>query len=187
MRVVHEIVDAQILHLSVHERRERIVAHLRGRNVAFKDVAAFLEREAIREGYADSPSGIVRARENNYSWVVYMDRYIAWINKTYKPGWIKKEPLKKVQKVPAGTSGQVVAIPQALSEKRAKKLLENPENKKIIENKLIEDGVIVIDNSKISKSLVERLLEDSDNERILIETLNQLGYKVRRPKTANGN
>lgn len=178
MRVVHEIVDAQILHLSVHERRERIVAHLRGRNVAFKDVAAFLEKEAIREGYANSPSDIVRAREKNLAWVVYMDRYIMWINKTYKPGWIKKEPLTK------NPSAPVVAIPAALSEKRAEKLLENPENKKIIENKLIEEGVIVIDNSKISKSLVERLLEDPENERTLIEALNQLGYKVRKPKVS---
>lgn len=184
MRVVHEIVDAQILHLSVHERRERIVAHLRGRNVAFKDVAAFLEKEAIREGYANSPSDIVRAREKNLAWVVYMDRYIMWINKTYKPGWIKKEPLKKVTKNPSAPAGQVVAIPAALSEKRAEKLLENPENKKIIENKLIEEGVIVIDNSKISKSLVERLLEDPENERTLIEALNQLGYKVRKPKVS---
>ena len=80
------------------------------------------------------------------------------------------------------TPNGVVAIPKALTKKRAEKLVENPETRKSIEEALIESGSIVVDNEVISERLVERLLEKEENERTIIKALNALGYKVTRPK-----
>ena len=76
----------------------------------------------------------------------------------------------------------MVAIPKALTKKRAEKMVENPETRKSIEEALIESGSIVVDNELISERLVERLLEKEENERTIIKALNSLGYKVTRPK-----
>lgn len=177
MRVVKEIIDSEIQYLTVHEKRERILAYIRGKGVAHKDAGQFLSNEAIREGYASSLADIEDARKERKAWIIYMDRYIKWINNAYKAGWVKKSPPAKVKKSEAGS----VAIPKVLSEKRAEKLIDNPENRKIIEEKLIEEGCIVINNETISERLVERLLEKEENERTIIKALHSLGYKVTKP------
>ena len=181
MRVINEIINCEIGYLTVHERRERILAHVRGKGVAFKDVRAFLEKEAIQEGYAQSQNAIEVARSNKVTWIIYMDRFIEWVNSSFKAGWIeKKKPEKKSTK--KDTPNGVVAIPKALTKKRAEKMVENPETRKSIEEALIESGSIVVDNEIISERLVERLLEKEENERTIIKALNALGYKVTRPK-----
>lgn len=181
MRVINEIINCEIGYLTVHERRARILAHVRGKGVAFKDVRAFLEKEAIREGYASSPAEIEIARTNKLTWVIYLDRFIEWVNSSFKAGWIEKaKSVKKSTK--KDTPNGVVAIPKALSKKRAEKMVENPETRKSIEEALIESGSIVVDNELISERLVERLLEKEENERTIIKALNALGYKVTRPK-----
>ena len=181
MRIINEIIEAEIGYLTVHERRARILAHVRGKGVAFKDVRAFLEKEAIREGYAQSQNAIEVARSNKVTWIVYMDRFVEWVNSSFKAGWIeKKKPEKKATK--KETPNGVVAIPKSLSKKRAEKMVENPETRKSIEEALIESGSIVVDNEVISERLVERLLEKEENEKTLIKVLNSLGYKVTRPK-----
>ena len=181
MRIIHEIVECEIGYLTVHERRARILAHVRGKGVAFKDVRAFLEKEAIQEGYAQSQNAIEVARSNKVTWIIYMDRFVEWVNSSFKAGWIeKKKPEKKSTK--KETPNGVVAIPKALTKKRAEKLVENPETRKSLEEALIESGSIVVDNELISERLVERLLEKEENERTIIKALNALGYKVTRPK-----
>ena len=181
MRVINEIINCEIGYLTVHERRERILAHVRGKGVAFKDVRAFLEKEAIQEGYAQSQNAIEVARSNKVTWIIYMDRFIEWVNSSFKAGWIeKKKPEKKSTK--KETPNGVVAIPKTLSKKRAEKLIENPETRKSLEEALIESGSIVVDNELISERLVERLLEKEENEKTIIKALNALGYKVTRPK-----
>ena len=133
------------------------------------------------EGKASSPAEIETARINKLAWVVYLDRYVKWIEDTYKAGWIEKaKPEKKSTK--KETPNGVVAIPKSLSKKRAEKLVENPETRKSLEEALIESGSIVVDNELISERLVERLLEKEENERTIIKALNSLGYKVTRPK-----
>lgn len=181
MRVINEIINCEIGYITVHERRARILAHVRGKGVAFKDVRAFLEKEAIQEGYAQSQNAIEVARSNRVTWIIYMDRFIEWVNSSFKAGWIeKKKPEKKSTK--KDTPNGVVAIPKALTKKRAEKMVENPETRKSIEEALIESGSIVVDNEIISERLVERLLEKEENEKTLIKVLNSLGYKVTRPK-----
>ena len=181
MRIIHEIVECEIGYLTVHEKRARILAHIRGKGVAFKDVKSFLEKEAIKEGKASSPAEIETARVNKLTWVIYLDRYVKWIGDTYKAGWIEKaKPVKKSTK--KDTPNGVVAIPKVLSKKRAEKMIENPDTRKSIEEALIESGSIVVDNEIISERLVERLLEKEENEKTLIKVLNSLGYKVTKPK-----
>ena len=181
MRVINEIIEAEVGYLTVHERRARILAHVRGKGVAFKDVRAFLEKEAIREGYAQSQNAIEVARSNKVTWIVYMDRFIEWVNSSFKAGWIeKKKPTSRNEK--KKTENGVVVIPKSLSKKRAEKIIESPESKKAIEEALIESGSIVVDNEIISERLVERLLEKEENEKTIINAMRALGYKVTRPK-----
>ena len=181
MRIIHEIVECEIGYMTIHEKRARILAYIRGRGVAFKDVKSFLEKEAIKEGKASSPAEIETARSNKLTWVIYLDRYVKWIEDTYKAGWIEKaKPVKKSTK--KETPNGVVAIPKVLSKKRAEKMIENPDTRKSIEEALIESGSIVVDNELISERLVERLLEKEENERTIIKALNALGYKVTKPK-----
>lgn len=181
MRVINEIINCEIGYLTVHERRERILAHVRGKGVAFKDVRAFLEKEAIQEGYAQSQNAIEVARSNKVTWIIYMDRFVEWVNSSFKAGWIeKKKPTSRNEK--KKTENGVVVIPKSLSKKRAEKIIESPESKKAIEEALIESGSIVVDNEIISERLVERLLEKEENEKTLIKVLNSLGYKVTKPK-----
>jgi hypothetical protein len=181
MRVINEIINCEIGYMTIHEKRARILAYIRGKGVAFKDVKNFLEKEAIKEGKASSPAEIETARVNKLAWVVYLDRYIKWIQENYKAGWIEKaKPVKKATK--KETPNGVVAIPKALTKKRAEKMIENPDTRKSIEEALIESGSIVVDNEVISERLVERLLEKEENEKTLIKVLNSLGYKVTRPK-----
>ena len=116
MRVVNEIIQCEIGYLTIHEKRARILAYIRGKGVAFKDVKNFLEKEAIKEGKASSPAEIETDRVNKLAWVVYLDRYVKWIEDTYKAGWIEKaKPVKKSTK--KETPNGVVAIPKALSKK----------------------------------------------------------------------
>ena len=181
MRIINEIIECEIGYLTIHEKRARILAYIRGKGVAFKDVKSFLEKEAIKEGKASSPAEIETARVNKLTWVIYLDRYVKWIEDTYKAGWVeKKKPEKKSTK--KETPNGVVAIPKALTKKRAEKMVENPETRKSIEEALIESGSIVVDNEIISERLVERLLEKEENEKTLIKVLNSLGYKVTKPK-----
>lgn len=181
MRIIHEIVECEIGYLTIHEKRARILAYIRGKGVAFKDVKTFLEKEAIKEGKASSPDGIETARVNKMAWVVYLDRYVKWIEDTYKAGWIeKKKPTSRNEK--KKTENGVVVIPKSLSKKRAEKIIESPESKKAIEEALIESGSIVVDNEIISERLIERLLEKEENERTIVKVLNSLGYKVTKPK-----
>ena len=181
MRIIHEIVECEIGYLTIHEKRARILAYIRGRGVAFKDVKSFLEKEAVKEGKVNNPAEIETARANKLTWVIYLDRYVKWIEDTYKAGWIEKvKPVKKSTK--RETPNGVVAIPKVLSKKRAEKLVENPDTRKSIEEALIESGIIVVDNEIISERLVERLLEKEENEKTLIKVLNSLGYKVTKPK-----
>ena len=181
MRVINEIINCEIGYMTIHEKRARILAYIRGKGVAFKDVKSFLEKEAIKEGKASSPAEIETDRVNKLAWVVYLDRYVKWIEDTYKAGWVeKKKPEKKSTK--KETPNGVVAIPKALTKKRAEKMVENPETRKSIEEALIESGSIVVDNELISERLVERLLEKEENEKTIIKALNALGYKVTRPK-----
>ena len=181
MRVVNEIIQCEIGYLTIHEKRARILAYIKGKGVAFKDVKNFLEKEAVKEGKVNNLSEIETARVNKLTWVIYLDRYVKWIEDTYKAGWIEKaKPVKKSTK--KETPNGVVAIPKSLSKKRAEKLVENPETRKSLEEALIESGSIVVDNEVISERLVERLLEKEENEKTLIKVLNSLGYKVTRPK-----
>ena len=181
MRIIHEIVECEIGYLTIHEKRARILAYIRGKGVAFKDVKSFLEKEAIKEGKASSPAEIETARINKLTWVIYLDRYVSWIESTYKVGWIeKKKPEKKSTK--KETPNGVVAIPKALTKKRAEKMVENPETRKSIEEALIESGSIVVDNEIISERLIERLLEKEENEKTIINAMRALGYKITKPK-----
>ena len=181
MRIIHEIVECEIGYLTIHEKRARILAYIRGKGVAFKDVKSFLEKEAVKEGKVNNPAEVEAARVNKLTWVIYLDRYVKWIGDTYKAGWIEKaKPEKKSTK--KETPNGVVAIPKALTKKRAEKMVENPETRKSIEEALIESGSIVVDNELISERLVERLLEKEENEKTIIKALNALGYKVTRPK-----
>lgn len=181
MRIIHEIVECEIGYLTIHEKRARILAYIRGKGVAFKDVKSFLEKEAIKEGKASSPAEIETARDNKLAWVIYLDRYVKWIEDTYKAGWIeKKKPVKKSTK--KETPNGVVAIPKALTKKRAEKMVENPETRKSIEEALIESGSIVVDNEIISEHLIERLLEKEENEKTIINAMRALGYKITKPK-----
>ena len=181
MRIIHEIVECEIGYLTIHEKRARILAYIRGKGVAFKDVKSFLEKEAIKEGKASSPAEIETARINKLTWVIYLDRYVSWIESTYKAGWIeKKKPEKKSTK--KETPNGVVAIPKALTKKRAEKMVENPETRKSIEEALIESGSIVVDNEIISERLIERLLEKEENEKTIINAMRALGYKITKPK-----
>ena len=182
MTVINEIINCEIGYLTIHEKRARILAYIKGKGVAFKDVKNFLEKEAVKEGKVNNLSEIETARVNKLTWVIYLDRYVKWIEDTYKAGWIEKaKPVKKSTK--KETPNGVVAIPKSLSKKRAEKLVENPETRKSLEEALIESGSIVVDNEVISERLVERLLEKEENEKTLIKVLNSLGYKVTRPKT----
>ena len=132
MRIIHEIVECEIGYLTVHERRARILAYIRGKGVAFKDVKSFLEKEAVKEGKVNNPAEIETARANKLTWVIYLDRYVRWIEETFKAGWVeKKKPEKKSTK--KETPSGVVAIPKSLSKKRAEKLVENPDTRKSIE------------------------------------------------------
>ena len=181
MRIIHEIVECEIGYLTIHEKRARILAFIRGKGVAFKDVKSFLEKEAIKEGKASSPAEIETARVNKLTWVIYLDRYVKWIEDTYKAGWIEKaKPVKKSTK--KETPNGVVAIPKALTKKRAEKMVENPETRKSIEEALVESGSIVVDNELISERLVERLLEKEENEKTIINAMRALGYKITKPK-----
>ena len=181
MRIINEIINCEIGYMTIHEKRARILAYIRGKGVAFKDVKSFLEKEAVKEGKASSPAEIETARINKLAWVVYLDRYVKWIEDTYKAGWIeKKKPEKRSTK--KETPNGVGAIPKALTKKRAEKLVENPETRKSLEEAFIESGSIVVDNEIISERLVERLLEKEENERTIIKALNSLGYKVTKPK-----
>ena len=181
MRIINEIIECEIGYLTIHEKRARILAHIRGKGVAFKDVKSFLEKEAIKEGKASSPAEIETARVNKLTWVIYLDRYVKWIEDTYKGGWIeKKKPEKKSTK--KETPNGVVAIPKSLSKKRAEKLIESPETRKSIEEALIESGSIVVDNELISERLIERLLEKEENEKTIINAMRALGYKITKPK-----
>ena len=181
MRIINEIIECEIGYLTIHEKRARILAYIRGKGVAFKDVKSFLEKEAVKEGKVNNPAEVETARANKLTWVVYLDRYVKWIEDTSKAGWIEKaKPVKKSTK--NETPNGVVAIPKVLSKKRAEKLVENPDTRKSIEEALIESGSIVVDNELISERLVERLLEKEENERTIIKALNALGYKVTKPK-----
>ena len=64
MRIINEIIECEIGYMTVYEKRARILAHIRGKGVAFKDVKSFLEKEAIKEGKASSPAEIETARVN---------------------------------------------------------------------------------------------------------------------------
>ena len=181
MRIINEIIECEIGYMTIHEKRARILAYIRGKGVAFKDVKNFLEKEAIKEGKASSPAEIETARINKLTWVIYLDRYVKWIEDTYKAGWIeKKKPEKKSTK--KETPNGVVAIPKALTKKRAEKMVENPETRKSIEEALIESGSIVVDNEIISERLIERLLEKEENEKTIINAMRSLGYKITKPK-----
>ena len=74
MRIIHEIVECEVGYLTIHEKRARILAYIRGKGVAFKDVKSFLEKEAIQEGKASSPADVETARVNKLAWVIYLDR-----------------------------------------------------------------------------------------------------------------
>ena len=181
MRIINEIVECEIGYMTIHEKRARILAYIRGKGVAFKDVKSFLEKEAVKEGKASSPAEIETARVNKLTWVIYLDRYVKWIEDTYKAGWIPKaKPVKKSTK--KETPNGVVAIPKALTKKRAEKMVENPETRKSIEEALIESGSIVVDNELISERLIERLLEKEENEKTIISAMRALGYKITKPK-----
>ena len=47
MRIINEIIECEVGYLTIHEKRARILAYIRGKGVAFKDVKNFLEKEAI--------------------------------------------------------------------------------------------------------------------------------------------
>ena len=181
MRIINEIIECEIGYMTIHEKRARILAYIRGKGVAFKDVKSFLEKEAVKEGKVNNPAEVETARANKLTWVVYLDRYVKWIEDTYKAGWVeKKKPTSKNEK--KKTENGVVVIPKSLSKKRAEKIIESPESRKAIEEALIESGSIVVDNEIISERLIERLLEKEENEKTIINAMRALGYKITKPK-----
>ena len=64
MRIINEIINCEIGYMTIHEKRARILAYIRGKGVAFKDVKSFLEKEAVKEGKVNSPAEIETARTN---------------------------------------------------------------------------------------------------------------------------
>ena len=74
MRIINEIINCEIGYMTIHEKRARILAYIRGKGVAFKDVKSFLEKEAVKEGKVNSPAEIETARTNKLAWVIYLDR-----------------------------------------------------------------------------------------------------------------
>lgn len=183
MKIVKTIIDSEIQYLTVHEKRQAILASIRGKNVAFKDVESFLFKEARREGYYSDESHLNLAREQKLAWLIYLERFIKWVNRTYKAGWQEvKQPIKKSTK-----EKPVVTVPKALSKPRIEKLLAMPDNVKAISEELeAHHKCIVLPENKITPEQAENLLEYEDNVMALIIALEELGYQVIEPITAAG-
>ena len=173
--IIKSIIDSEIKYMTVHEQRARLVAQIRGRNVQHKDVESFLLKEARREGYYSDESHLKKAKEEKLAWYIYLSRFIIWVKKSYTKDWQERFDLdtgrNNLKK--KGDKKTVVKI----SEKRAEKLLEEPENVKALEVALINSGKRVYDKY-LTEDQVEALLEEPENLQRIIKALNDMAYTV---------
>lgn len=181
MRFVKTIVDNEVAYMSIHEKRQEVVAKLRGANVQYQDVESFLLKEARKEGYYSDPMHLVKARENKLAWIIYLDRYVLWIKNTYKAKWeLKAKEVNKKDK-PAGTK-VAPSVSKVISEERAAKLLENRENVRVLETALLNRGKKIVNTSDEyiieTAEQAEDLLEDEDSLTMIIIALEAMGYEV---------
>ena len=172
--IVKSIIDSEIKYLSVHEHRARLVAQMRGRNVQFKDVEKFLLKEARREGYYSDESHLERAKKENLAWFVYLSRFITYVKKTFNNDWSEKVNIDGKYVGKTKDKKTVTKI----SEKRAEKMLEVPDNVEALTTALINSGKMVINVTSITEGQVEALLEEERNLQVILRTLRDMGYTI---------
>jgi hypothetical protein len=175
MSIVKTIVDNEGIYSTIHEKREAIVARLRGKNVQYQDVEGYLLKEARREKYYTDVTHIATAREERKEWIVLLDRYIKWIQANYKAKWeprVVDQKKNKNVKI-AGT----VTIPKSVSEAQATKMLENPANIVSLETALIKKGKVVLDEV-VTPEQAERLIENEESLQNLLMALEAEGYSI---------
>lgn len=182
MKFVKTIVDNEVAYMSIHEKRQEIVAKLRGANVQYQDVESFLLKEARKEGYYTDPSHLVKAREEKKAWIVYLDRYILWIKNTYKAKWELKAKVA-TDKKDKPTVKSAPSVSKTITEERAEKLLENLENVRVLETALLNRGKKIVNNSDSflileSPEQAEDLVEDEEYRDWIIIALETMGYEV---------
>ena len=173
--IVKSVIDSEIKYLTIHEQRAKLVSQIRGRNVQFKDVEQFLLKEARREGYYSDESHLKMAKEQKLAWLIYLTRFIIWVKKTYKPDWSERMDMNtgRAIKNPSDPKKTVTKV----SERRAEKLLEVPENVEALTTALINQGKRVF-NKILTESQVEMLLEDEENLQRIIKALRDMAYQV---------
>lgn len=179
MRFINSIVDAEVKFVSVVELRTRIVAQIRGKGVAFKDVESFLFKEARREGYYQTEEQLTEARKTPLAWVIYTDRFISWVKKNFTDGWKEKDSSDRKKISPKGSKTVEKVIRKPLTSKRADALLEIPENVKVLEESFIKRGVIVVDDANFDEAQAENLIENPKVLQTLLKALRKNGYKVK--------
>ena len=173
MNIVKGIIDAEIKYLTVHEHRSRLVAQIRGRNVQFKDIEQFLLKEARREGYYSDESHLKRAKEEKLAWYVYLSRFIIWVKKSYDKDWNERLEVSGLRK--KDTTKPKTSL--KISEKRAEKLLEEPENVKLLETALINQGKHVF-GKVLTEPQIEMLLEEEENLQRILKVLKDMAYTI---------
>ena len=172
--IIKSIIDSEIKYMTIHEQRARLVAQIRGRNVQHKDVESFLLKEARREGYYSDESHLKSAKEGKLAWYIYLSRFIVWVKRSYTKDWQERFDLEGHNNLKKkGDKKTVVKI----SEKRAEKLLEEPENVKTLEVALINSGKRVYDKY-LTSDQVEALLEEPENLQRIIKALQDMAYTV---------
>ena len=173
--IVKSVIDSEIKYLTIHEQRAKLVSQIRGRNVQYKDVEQFLLKEARREGYYSDESHLKRAKEEKLAWFIYLSRFITWVKKQYKPDWSERIDLNTGRTIKDTNKPKTVV---KVSERRAEKLLETPENVEALTTALINSGKRVF-NKILTESQVEMLLEDEENLQRIIKALRDMAYEVK--------
>lgn len=155
------------------------LGRLRGMNVAFADIKARLLKEARTEEYYSTDAELKQHRLEKREWIVAIDRFVDWTYRTYvqydQP--IKKEDTKE-RKLREKPRTLIKKEGGTLSEARLEKILEKPENIKVLEDALINIGAIVIPDGKLDEPSAEALFSHEENLELIIEKLTDMGYTV---------
>jgi len=183
MRLIKTIIDSEIAYLTVHEKRTSLVSQLKGRNVQFKDTKAFLYKEARREGYYSDESHLKVAKAEKKAWLIYLERFITYVNKNYSDNWIPRtKEAGKTKETPV-TVKTAPTVSRVVTPEKITKMLELPENKKAMEEALLDKGfkIVEIDDPFIlesSEQAVEFLTSDDETLAMIILGLEAMGYSV---------